>query len=143
MVTPSDCIFCKIVAGEIPSIKLFEDDATIAFMDINPANPGHALAIIKDHWENLFEVPAIMLSAVAQTAQRIAIAIHASLAPGGINLVQANGPAALNSVPHLHIHIVPRTDGDDLKLNWGHHPGDLEEIGLIADRIRAALPSAG
>ena len=96
MANPSDCIFCKIVTGEIPCIKLVEDETTLAFMDINPANPGHALAIVKEHWENLFEVPDAALAAVVRTARRVAVAIDASMSPRGINVVQANGPAALN-----------------------------------------------
>jgi histidine triad (HIT) family protein len=139
MVEPADCIFCKIVAGDIPCIKIVEDEATLAFMDINPANPGHALAIIKEHWENIFEIPGAALASVIQTAQRVALAINSSIAPGGINLIQANGPAALNSVPHLHFHILPRTEGDDLKLNWGHQPGDVDAIQDVANKIRAAM----
>ncbi len=143
MTNLSDCIFCRIVAGEIPCTKLVEDETTLAFMDINPANPGHALAIVKDHWENLIEVPDEALAAVVRTARRVAVVIDASMSPRGIILVQANGPAALNSVPHLHFHILPRVDGDDLKLNWGLRPGDMQAIQKAGDRIRAAMPEHG
>ncbi len=139
MRTDDDCIFCKIMAGEIPCFKLYEDDTTIAFMDINPANPGHALAAVKEHWENVFEIPAEQLGAVAATAQRVAGAQQRALAPDGINLVQANGAAAAQSVFHLHIHILPRNAGDDLLINWGHKPGDMDEIKAVYDKMLAAI----
>lgn len=134
-----DCIFCKIVAGDIPCLNLFEDEGTLAFMDINPANPGHALAIVKDHHVNIFEVPDAALGRVILTAKRVAAAINQAMKPDGINLVQANGPGALNSVPHLHFHIVPRYLGDDLKLNWGHTPGDMADIQSVFERVRSAI----
>ena len=106
--TDANCVFCKIVAGQLPSFKLLEDEATIAFMDINPVNPGHALAVAKGHWPTVDVIPAAVLAAVARTAQKIAKASMAALKPAGVNLVQANGAAAGQSVPHLHIHIMPR-----------------------------------
>ena len=139
MRTESDCIFCKIVAGEIPCFKLHEDAATLAFMDINPANGGHALAIPREHWEDIHSVPDELLAATASTAKRVAAAIAASLAPDGINLVQANGPGAAQSVFHFNLHVLPRRNGDELKINWGPRPGDLEEIKAVYERIRARL----
>ncbi len=139
MRTESDCIFCKIVAGEIPCFKLHEDAATLAFMDINPANGGHALAIPREHWEDIHSVPDELLAATASTAKRVAAAIAASLAPDGINLVQANGPGAAQSVFHFHMHVLPRRNGDELKINWGPRPGELEEIKAVYERIRARL----
>lgn len=139
MRTETDCIFCKIVAGEIPCFKLHEDAATLAFMDINPANGGHALAIPREHWEDIHTVPDELLAATASTAKRVAAAIAASLAPDGINLVQANGPGAAQSVFHFHMHVLPRRNGDELKINWGPRPGDLEEIKAVYERIRARL----
>ena len=139
MRTETDCIFCKIVAGEIPCFKLHEDAATLAFMDINPANGGHALAIPREHWEDIHSVPDELLAATASTAKRVAAAIAASLAPDGINLVQANGPGAAQSVFHFHMHVLPRRNGDELKINWGPRPGELEEIKAVYERIRACL----
>ena len=136
MNTESDCIFCKIIAGEIPCFRLFEDDATLAFMDINPASEGHALVIPKEHAENVLAVSDDAISATARTAKRIAAAIEQTLQPAGINLLQANGPAAAQSVMHFHMHVLPRQPGDDLKLNWGLEPGDMDAIGHLADRIR-------
>ena len=106
--TDGNCIFCKIVAGQIPCFKLLEDDQTIAFMDINPVNPGHALAVAKGHWPTVDVIPPEVLGAVAKTAQRVAKAVTTELKPVGMNLLQANGAGAGQSVPHLHIHIMPR-----------------------------------
>jgi len=135
----ANCIFCKILDGEIPSIKLYEDDKTFAFMDINPANPGHALVIPKYHASNLFEVPAEWLMATTATAQKIAQAVQKTLAPDGINLLQANGQGAAQSVLHFHIHILPRRNEDGLKMNWGLIPGDMDEISSLAEKIQNAL----
>jgi len=139
MKTDDNCIFCKIIAGAIPCFKLHEDDASIAFMDVNPANPGHALAVAKEHWPALYEIPAEQIAAVAQTAKRVATAVNAALKPEGVNLIQANGPGAGQSVPHLHFHILPRTADDDLKLNWGHNPGDMDAVKAIYEKVLAAM----
>ncbi len=135
----ADCIFCKIVAGQIPCFKLLEDEQTIAFMDINPVNPGHALAVAKGHWPTVDVIPAEVLGAVAVTAQKVAKAAIAALEPTGVNLLQSNGPGAGQSVPHLHVHIIPRHDGDSLKLNWQYKPGDMAEIKAVYERLKAAL----
>ena len=135
----ADCVFCKIVAGKLPCFKLLEDETTIAFMDINPVNPGHALAVAKGHWPTVDVIPPDVLANVARTAQRVAKAAVRALAPAGVNLVQANGPAAGQSVPHLHIHIMPRRTGDDVSLNWTPVPGDMKEIEAVANKLRAAL----
>jgi histidine triad (HIT) family protein len=137
--TDANCVFCKIVAGQLPSFKLLEDEATIAFMDINPVNPGHALAVAKGHWPTVDVIPADVLAAVARTAQKIAKASIAALKPAGVNLVQANGAAAGQSVPHLHIHIMPRRPGDDVSLNWEPKPGDRAEIEAVCRKLKAAL----
>jgi len=133
------CIFCKIVAGTIPCFKLFEDEQTLAFMDINPGNEGHALAIPKAHYPDLYSMPPALLGAVAQTAQRVALAVKKSLAPDGLNLVQANGKGAEQSVFHFHLHALPRRIGDELKLNWGHRAGDMARIKEIYERVKAAI----
>jgi len=134
-----ECIFCKILDGDIPSFKLYEDDETFAFMDINPLHDGHALIIPKDHHPNIFDTPPATLAAIIQTTQRIAKAVQASIAPDGINIVQANGHGAAQSVFHIHFHVVPRKNGDEAKLNWGLTPGDMDQISAMADKIRAAL----
>ena len=135
----SDCIFCKIVAGEIPCFRLYEDDATLAFMDINPANEGHALVIPKEHAADVHAVSVVAIAATVVTARKIAGALERTLNPDGLNLLQANGPAAAQSVLHFHMHVLPRYHDDELKLNWGLEPGDMDAIGALAERIRANL----
>ena len=137
--TDADCVFCKIVAGKLPCFKLLENETTIAFMDINPVNPGHALAVAKGHWPTVDVIPADVLADVARTAQRVAKAVMKALAPEGVNLMQANGVAAGQSVPHLHMHIMPRRPNDDVSLNWTPTPGDMKEIEAIANKLKAVL----
>lgn len=139
MHTDPSCIFCKIVAGQIPCHRLAEDEATLAFLDINPANPGHALVIPKTHAPNLVASADADLAAVMRTVRRVATAIDQVLHPLGINLLQANGEGAAQSVLHFHMHIVPRARGDELKMNWGLKPGDHKELAALAEKIRAAL----
>ena len=132
-----DCIFCKIVKGEIPCFKLFEDDRTVAFMDVNPVAPGHALVVPKHHGEDLFTTPPEWVAATVVTAQRIAKAVQKTVEPDGLNLAQANGPGAKQSVFHLHMHVIPRSMDDGLTLNWELAPGDMDAIGKLAERIKA------
>jgi histidine triad (HIT) family protein len=135
----AECIFCKIVAGQVPCFKLFEDDDTFAFMDNYPANDGHCLVLAKEHYPTLFEVSDEAFGAVAYCVLRVARAVNQVLSPVGLNLVQANGPGAHQSVNHFHIHVLPRKLGDGLKLNWGAKPGDPDTIAAFAEKIRARL----
>ena len=139
MTADADCLFCKIIAGEIPCFKLFENDETLAFMDINPANEGHALVIPKEHATDVHTVSDAAIAATVATAKKIAAAIDKTLNPDGLNLLQCNGPAAAQSVFHFHMHVLPRREGDELKLNWGLRPGDMDAIGALAERIRGNL----
>ncbi len=139
MTADADCLFCKIIAGEIPCFKLFENDETLAFMDINPANEGHALVIPKEHSRDVHAVSDAAITATVTTAKKIAAAIDKTLNPDGLNLLQCNGPAAAQSVFHFHMHVLPRREGDELKLNWGLRPGDMDAIGALAERIRGNL----
>ena len=141
MTLDTDCIFCKIIKGEIPSFKIFEDEATLAFMDINPGNTGHALAIPKHHTPDFLEAPEKWLTATMMTAQKVALAVERTLEPHGINIVVAHGPGAAQSVFHLHVHVLPRAKGDDLRMNWGLVPGDMDAICEVAERIKANLGS--
>lgn len=135
----ADCIFCRIVAGRSPCEAIFADETSLAFMDINPANEGHCLVIPKAHFPDLFEAPPEIFARVAATAAKVARAVDAELKPGGLNLVQANGAAARQSVFHLHIHVLPRQAGDDLLINWDPRPGDPGRIAALAARLRARL----
>ena len=134
-----NCIFCKIVAGTIPCFRVYEDDKTLAFLDINPINPGHALVVPKAHAPNLYESADSDLAAAIATARRVAAAILRTLKPAGLNLVQANGPGAAQSVLHFHLHVIPRVVGDDPKLNWHLEPGDKAALAALALRIAAAI----
>lgn len=136
-----NCIFCKIIGGKIPCFKLFEDEQTLAFMDINPANEGHSLVIAKGHYSDLFSITSDALAAVARTIQKIAPAIRDEVQAEGVNLLQANGKAAAQSVFHFHMHILPRRIDDGLHLNWIPKQGDMKKIGELAARIRARIPA--
>ena len=139
MISDPDCIFCKIVAQEIPSVRVYEDANTLAFMDINPVASGHTLVIPKQHWPNLFEMPDALLGEVSSTARKVAIGVQKALNPDGVSLVQANGKGAAQSVLHFHIHIIPRTLGDNLKINWKLIPGNMDEIRAVAKRLISAI----
>ncbi len=139
MATDPDCIFCKIVAGAIPCFKVYEDDDTLAFMDINPVNEGHALIVPKVHSEDVFAVSDAAIAATSMAAKSVAKAVQAALDPPGMNLFQCNGEAANQSVPHFHVHVIPRRMGDALAMNWELQAGDMDAIGRIAERIRAHL----
>jgi histidine triad (HIT) family protein len=133
------CIFCRIIRGEVPSQRVCEDDRALAFMDINPANPGHVLVIPKIHAETLFALDESWLTATTLVVQRVARAVQQVFDPYGLNIVQANGPGAAQSVPHFHWHVLPRARDDGLSMNWSLRPGDREAIAQAAARIRAAL----
>ena len=139
MASDPNCIFCKIVAGEIPCFKLIEDAETLAFMDINPVHDGHALVIPKAHSPNVFEIAPEDFAAAARTATKVAKAVNAAVRPDGINLMQANGEGAGQSVGHFHLHIIPRRNDDRLLFNWDPKPGDRAKITEIAERIRRLL----
>ena len=134
-----DCIFCAIVAGETPAIKVYEDAHVLAFMDIAPANPGHTLVIPKQHYRNIFDMPAEIGGKIMETAVLIANAIRTALAPDGLNLFQSNEAAAFQTVFHFHLHLIPRWEGDPLRLPWRPSEGDMEAIGDIAAKIRGVL----
>jgi len=139
MTTDPNCTFCKIAAGTIPSIKLWEDAETLAFMDINPANDGHCLVIPKAHFPTVFALAPEAFAAAGRTVIKVAKAVQAALTPDGINLLQANGPGAGQSVFHFHIHVLPRRRDDGLSINWTPNPGDRARIAEIADKIRTHL----
>jgi histidine triad (HIT) family protein len=135
-----DCIFCQIVSGDIPSVKVYEDDRVFAFMDINPLNRGHLLIIPKAHAATIHEITEADFAAVATATHKLAAAVKAVLNPDGINVMQLNGKAANQVVPHLHVHIVPRWSGDGLTIcKWDLAAGDMDEIKAIGQKIEGAL----
>ena len=134
-----ECLFCAIVAGDIPSTKVYEDEHVLAFMDIAPANPGHLLIIPKQHYRNIFDMPAAVGSKIMEAAIPLATAIRKALNPDGLNLFQSNEAAGFQTVFHFHLHLIPRWAADPLRLPWKPSEGNLEEIGNIAAKIRDAL----
>jgi histidine triad (HIT) family protein len=131
-----DCLFCKIVAGEIPGTIVAEDERTVAFMDINPATRGHALVVPRRHAANLGEISSEDFAAVADAARRLAIRAHSALDADGVNLMNSWGPAAWQTVFHLHVHVIPRYADDPLQLPWKPAPGNEVEIAEAADALR-------
>ena len=136
MSAEADCIFCKIVAGELPGEVVDADERTVAFMDINPATPGHALVVPRRHSADLIEIPDEDLEACVRAARRLAARMREVLDPAGFNILNSCGAAAWQTVFHFHRHVVPRYDDDPLKLPWIPGPGDQEEIARIAARVR-------
>jgi histidine triad (HIT) family protein len=137
------CIFCRIVAGELPAQRIDEDATTLAFMDINPGTPGHALVVSKAHAVDIHDVAPDLLADMARAAQRVARAAVAGLGCAGVNLIQASGAAAFQSVFHIHIHVVPRYPDDGVRLPWKPKPGDPEAIARAAELLRGQLGAGG
>ncbi len=132
-----DCLFCKIVAGDIPATKVHEDDRTIAFMDISPATRGHLLCIPREHAANVHEISEDDLCAVARTARHMAERLVERLGADGVNVIQNTGPAAWQTVFHFHVHVIPRYADDPLKLPWVPGPGDMDEIRAAGEELAA------
>jgi histidine triad (HIT) family protein len=136
----SDCLFCGIVAGDVPAQIVDSDDHTVAFMDINPATPGHALVVPRAHSADLMEVPEEDLERTTLAARRLAERMRGALQPAGFNVLNSCGPAAWQTIFHFHLHVIPRYEDDPLKLPWVPGPGDASEIAALADRIRGVGP---
>lgn len=134
----TQCIFCKIVRGEIPSVKVHEDEHTLTFMDVRPASPGHALVISKAHAANLLEIAETDLQAVTLTVQRVARAIQKALTPDGMRVSQFNGAAAGQTVFHYHVHIIPMQEGQRTG-SHGRESANPQQLESLATQIRAAL----
>ena len=125
-----NCIFCKIIAGEIPANKIYEDEHTLAFLSIGPNNPGHTLVIPKDHFENIYGIPDETLCRVMITAKKVAIAIKNGLESDGVNIGINNEETAGQEIPHIHVHVIPRKHDDGL-VHWppkAYLPGEAEEV---------------
>lgn len=134
-VSDPDCIFCKIVAGELPSRIVDEDERTLAFMDIAPATRGHALVIPRRHARDLLEIEPEDLQATIAAAQRLARRMGERLGADGVNLLNSCGPAAWQTVFHFHVHVIPRYADDPLRLPWVPSPGDPDAIAAAAQEL--------
>jgi histidine triad (HIT) family protein len=135
----SQCVFCRIVAREIPATVVHEDEHTLAFMDIGQVNPGHVLVALKKHAENIFALEDAQAAAVFRASAKVARAIRAAFEPQGLSVYQANGAAAGQTVFHLHIHLVPRYEGDGMALTWPVKNPPREKLVDYAEKIRAKL----
>ncbi len=133
-----DCIFCKIITGEIPSEKIYEDDWSLAFLDINPVNTGHALVIPKDHFENIYTTPDETLARLSLVTKKVAVAIKNAVDAEGITISMNNEPAGGQVIFHTHFHVVPRFEKDGLKL-WPQRKYNDGEISATAEKIREEL----
>lgn len=136
---PGECIFCRLVAGQIPSAKVYEDELTIAFMDIGQVNPGHVLVAAKRHAVTLLDLTPEEAGAVMRTAQRVAAAVQQAFDPDGISLFQANGAAGGQTVFHFHLHVLPRHENDGVALGWPRKEPGAEALAGYAQRLRQAL----
>jgi histidine triad (HIT) family protein len=134
-VSDPNCIFCKILAGELPSTIVDEDERTVAFMDIAPATRGHALVIPRTHTPDLLSIDPNDLAAVALASQRLATRISERLSADGVNLVNSCGAVAWQTVFHFHVHVIPRYADDPLRLPWVPTPGDPAAIASAAQEL--------
>ncbi len=134
-----DCIFCKIVKGDIPCAKIFEDEKVVSFLDIGPANKGHALIVTKEHYETLLDVPDEVLDDLMNKAKKISRAMSSAIGAEGINILMNNKKVAGQLVPHAHVHIIPRFNGDGIELNWKTKKYDDKEIDEFKEKIAKFL----
>ncbi|HEY8516191.1 MAG TPA: HIT family protein [Candidatus Binatia bacterium] len=141
MSSEQDCIFCKIVRGEAPAHRVAEDERTLSFLDIFPVSDGHTLVITKEHYATLFDAPAEALQAVAATAKRVAHALRDVVQPEGMMVFQLNGAAAMQTVFHYHMHLLPRRSGEPLALHT-RVPGDPQRLERLSAELRERLRSA-
>jgi histidine triad (HIT) family protein len=135
----ADCVFCKIRDGEIPSMRIYEDDLTLVIMDINPLNSGHCLVIVKNHAPTIWDTAEADLQAAIATAKKVAAGLRVAVKPDGLNVLQANGSAAFQSVPHFHLHLIPRWNNDGKGFDWPLVAGDRAQIQAVGVRLREAL----
>ena len=135
----NDCVFCRIVAQQIPATVVYEDEATLAFMDIGQVNPGHVLVACKAHVQNIYDLADAQAAAVFRSAVRVARAIRAAFNPPGLSVYQANGKPAGQTVFHFHLHVLPRHDADGMQLVWPVNNPPREKLEQYAAQIRAQL----
>jgi histidine triad (HIT) family protein len=137
----NNCIFCKIIAGDVPGQRVYEDEATVAFLDAAPTNPGHTLLVPKMHYQDFLATPSEVVGALARALPRVARAVRAGSGAAGLNVGINNGAAAGQVVFHTHVHIIPRFADDGYRA-WGHKRYAAGEAEAVAARIRQALASS-
>lgn len=136
-----NCVFCKIVAGELPSTKIAESPLAYAFMDVGPIARGHTLVIPRHHYETIMDMSAHETAAVFELAARVAPALKAAVGCDGLNVLQNNGRSAGEVVMHVHVHLIPRWAGDGLSWPWPSQKADPADLKLLAERITSNLPA--
>jgi len=134
-----DCVFCRIVAGQIPATRVCEDTHALAFMDIGQVNPGHVLVAVKAHADNLYALNDEQAAAVARISLRVARAIRTAFSPEGLSVYQANGRPAGQTVLHYHVHLLPRHAGDGMELTWPVKNPPRDQLEAYASKIRSVL----
>ena len=132
----AECVFCKIVAGDIPAHTVYQDDFTIAFMDLGQVNPGHVIVAVKPHRGTIFDLEPDEAALALRTANRVATALRSELDPEGLTILQANRPAGFQTVPHFHMHVLPRRTNDGVTLTWPTKNPPAEELAELAGRIK-------
>jgi histidine triad (HIT) family protein len=140
---PGQCIFCRLVAGEIPATRVYEDEQTLAFMDLGQVNPGHVLVAIKRHAATLLDLTPDEAAAAMRTAHRVAQAVQVAFDPPGLTLLQCNGKEGDQTVFHFHLHVVPRHGNDGIALSWPRKDPPREQLEAYAVQLRRALAAAG
>ena len=135
----ADCVFCKLVAKQIPASIVYEDEATLAFMDLGQVNPGHVLVACRAHADNIYALDEAQAAAVFRTAARVARAVRAAFDPPGLSIYQANGAPAGQTVLHFHLHVLPRHEGDGMQLTWPVKNPPREKLEAYCAQIRARL----
>lgn len=134
----SECIFCKIISGEIPSTKVFEDDHTLAFLDIRPVNLGHVLVVPKDHFENIYTLPDETMARLSLAVKKVAVAVKQGLDADGINIIMNNEQDAGQVINHAHFHVIPRYSTDGLK-HWPNKEYKTGEAETIGEKIKESF----
>jgi len=134
-----DCIFCKIIRGEIPSEKIYEDTHTVAILDINPVTPGHTLLLTKEHYPTFLETPPETMNQFIQSSYQVVKAVTSAIKAEGYNLLLNNNRCAGQVIPHMHLHIIPRKAKDGVLFNWNPQPYKEGEMAKVAKNIRSQL----
>jgi histidine triad (HIT) family protein len=136
---PGQCVFCRLVAGQVPAARVHEDALTIAFMDMGQVNPGHVLVATRRHAAHVYDITDEEAAAVMRTARRVALAVRATFAPPGLTILQANGREGDQTVFHFHLHVLPRHAADGVALAWPRKEPPFEVLDGYARRLREAI----
>lgn len=134
----SDCVCCKIGRGQIPPQRIHEDELTVAFLDVDQVNPGHVIVAVKPHLESIVDSSPDQAAAAFRTARRVARAVETAFKPAGLMILQASGAASGQTVPHFHLHVLPRTSNDGVSFTWPRKNQPADELASLANRIRVA-----